>query len=59
MIASGLVTGADLDALVALCDEPRFRVLSQIIMASWARRPGVTSLVRRSSPRRARPLDPP
>jgi SAM-dependent methyltransferase len=39
MIASGLVTAADLDALFALCDDPRFSIMSQIVMAGWGRRP--------------------
>jgi SAM-dependent methyltransferase len=39
MIASGLVSSADLDTLVALCDDPRLSILSQITMAAWGRRP--------------------
>jgi SAM-dependent methyltransferase len=39
MIASGIVSAADLDALVPLCDDPRFSIMSQIIMAGWGRRP--------------------
>ena len=38
MIASGLVTSADLDAIFALCEDPRFSILSQITMAGWGRR---------------------
>lgn len=39
MIASGLVSAADLDALVPLCDDPQFSIMSQITMAAWGRRP--------------------
>jgi hypothetical protein len=39
MIASGLVSAADLDALVPLCDDPGFSIMSQITMAGWGRRP--------------------
>jgi SAM-dependent methyltransferase len=38
MIASGLVTPADLDALFDLCDDPRLRIMSQVVMAGWGRR---------------------
>jgi SAM-dependent methyltransferase len=38
MIASGLVTSADLDTLVGLCDDPRLRIMSQVVMAGWGRR---------------------
>ena len=40
MIESGLVSAADLDALIPLCDDPRFGIMSQITMAAWGRRPG-------------------
>jgi SAM-dependent methyltransferase len=39
MIASGLLTSADVDALMKLCDDPGFSILSQITMAAWGRRP--------------------
>jgi SAM-dependent methyltransferase len=39
MIASGLVTPADVDDAMALTDEPRFSSLSPIVMAAWGRRP--------------------
>jgi SAM-dependent methyltransferase len=39
MITSGLLSGADLDALIPLCDDPRFSIMSQITMAAWGRRP--------------------
>ena len=39
MIASGLVSATDLDALVLLCDDPGFSIMSQITMAGWGRRP--------------------
>jgi SAM-dependent methyltransferase len=39
IIAAGIMTSADLDAIFALCDDPRLRVLSQITMAGWGRRP--------------------
>jgi SAM-dependent methyltransferase len=38
MIASGVVTSADLDALYELCDDPRLRIMSQVLMAGWGRR---------------------
>jgi SAM-dependent methyltransferase len=38
MIASGLVGEAEVDAAIALCDDPRLRLLSQITIAAWGRR---------------------
>jgi hypothetical protein len=40
MIASGVVTADDVDAALALCDDPEAAVVSQITMAAWGRRPG-------------------
>jgi ubiquinone/menaquinone biosynthesis C-methylase UbiE len=39
MIEAGLMTPADVDAVIALCDDPRLSVLSPIIMAGRGRRP--------------------
>jgi hypothetical protein len=39
MEASGLVTAADVDLMIALCEDPRFRMMSQVTMAAWGRRP--------------------
>jgi SAM-dependent methyltransferase len=39
MLASGLVTSADIDEAVALCDQPGFWFASQITMAARGRRP--------------------
>jgi hypothetical protein len=39
MLATGLVTTADIDAAIALCADPRFSFLSQVTMAAWGRRP--------------------
>lgn len=38
MLASGLVTEADVDGAIALCDDPRLSVMSQVVMAAWGRR---------------------
>jgi SAM-dependent methyltransferase len=39
MLASGLVTSADIDAGIALCHDPSFAFVSPIVMAAWGRRP--------------------
>ena len=39
MMASGLVTPADIDQAIALCDDPAFAFVSQITMAACGRRP--------------------
>jgi SAM-dependent methyltransferase len=39
MLASGLVTSADVDAAIALCHDPSFAFVSPIVMAAWGRRP--------------------
>lgn len=39
IIAAGIMTAADLDAFFELCDDRRVRLLSQITMAGWGRRP--------------------
>jgi hypothetical protein len=39
MLATGLVTTADIDAAIALCADARFSFLSQVTMAAWGRRP--------------------
>jgi SAM-dependent methyltransferase len=36
---SGLITAAELDRTIELCDDPRFVFLSQITMAAWGRHP--------------------
>jgi hypothetical protein len=38
MIASGLVTEADVDAAIALCDSSALSFMSQLVMAAWGRR---------------------
>lgn len=38
MVASGLVSATEVDDAIALCDDPRLRLLSQITMAAWGRR---------------------
>ena len=42
MIASGRVSAAEVDAAIALCDDPRLTFQSQITMAGWGRRPAAT-----------------
>jgi hypothetical protein len=37
LVASGLVTEADVDAAIGLCDDPRFRFLSQLVVTAWGR----------------------
>jgi SAM-dependent methyltransferase len=39
LMASGLVTSADIDDAIALCDDPAFAFVSQITMAACGRRP--------------------
>lgn len=39
MIADRLMASADLDAAMALCEEPRFSSLSPVMVAAWGRRP--------------------
>ena len=39
MEASGLVSAADVDLMIALCEDPNFRMMSQVIMAVWGQRP--------------------
>ena len=39
MLASGLVTPADIDHVLALCDDPSFASVSPIVMAAHGRRP--------------------
>ena len=39
MLASELATAGEIDEAIALCDDPSFGLLSQIIMAGWGRRP--------------------
>jgi SAM-dependent methyltransferase len=39
MLASGLVTSADIDDAIALCDDPEFWFVSQLTMAARGRRP--------------------
>jgi hypothetical protein len=39
MEASGLAAVADVDLVIALCEDPRFRMMSQVTMAAWGRRP--------------------
>jgi hypothetical protein len=38
MVASGLVTSADVDAVIALCHDPAFAFVSPIVMAARGRR---------------------
>jgi hypothetical protein len=38
MLATGMASADDIDAAIALCADPRFRLLSQITMAAWGRR---------------------
>jgi SAM-dependent methyltransferase len=38
MVASGRVTESDVDAAIALCDDPSLSLMSQITMAAWGRR---------------------
>ena len=40
MIATGLVDNDDIDAVLALCDDPLRSVLSPVMMSVWGRRPG-------------------
>jgi SAM-dependent methyltransferase len=43
MIRAGEVTAADIDTVMALCDDPRLNLMSQVTMAAWGRhqaRPG-------------------
>ncbi len=39
MLATGLVTAADIDQMIALCDDPAFSSVSPITMAACGRRP--------------------
>jgi len=39
MIGSGLVDGGDVDAAIALCEDPDLVFLSQVTMAAWGRCP--------------------
>ena len=39
MLASGLVSEADIEHVLALCDDPAFASVSPIVMAAWGRRP--------------------
>jgi SAM-dependent methyltransferase len=39
MADSGLVTSAEVDQVIEMCGDPRFRFMSQAIIASWGRRP--------------------
>ena len=39
MLASGVVTPADIDLVLALCDDPAFASVSPITMAARGRRP--------------------
>lgn len=39
MIDSGMVTPTDVDNVLALLDDPRFQMMSQVTMAAWGRRP--------------------
>jgi hypothetical protein len=38
MVAAGLVTSADVDAVIALCHDPAFAFVSPIVMAARGRR---------------------
>ena len=39
IIATGLVTEADVDSVIALCDSPDLSFVSQLTMAAWGHRP--------------------
>ena len=39
MLASGLVSQADIEQVLALCDDPAFASVSPIVMAACGRRP--------------------
>ena len=39
IVDSGLMDGAEADAAIELCSDPRFSTLSPIMMAAWGRRP--------------------
>ena len=39
MLASGLVTSAAIEHVLALCDDPAFASVSPIVMAACGRRP--------------------
>jgi 2-polyprenyl-3-methyl-5-hydroxy-6-metoxy-1,4-benzoquinol methylase len=39
LVESDLVTEADVDAALELCDDPRLRFLSQLVVTAWGRRP--------------------
>ena len=39
LVESSLVTGADVDAVIELCDDPALRFLSQLVVTGWGRRP--------------------
>jgi len=39
MLASGLVSEAEIDEALALCEDPSFGFLSQITIGGWGRRP--------------------
>ena len=39
ILAAGLMDAADLDAALALCDDPAFSTRSPVMMAAWGRRP--------------------
>ncbi|MGH9304281.1 MAG: methyltransferase [Acidimicrobiales bacterium] len=38
LVASGLVTGSEVDYVIALCGDPRLSFLSQVTMAAWGYR---------------------
>lgn len=39
IIEAGLMSADDVDAAIALCDDPRLTTISPMIMAAWGRRP--------------------
>jgi len=39
IITSGLMSATEIDAALALCDDPRLTTMSPVMMAAWGRRP--------------------
>src|SRR5262249_17484676 len=42
-VAKGLITDAEIDAVLARLDAPDFAVLSPVMFTAWGRRPGITA----------------
>ena len=49
MVAAGRMTAAEIDEVMALCDDQRLSTLAPIVMAAWGRRDHATGVSRQSN----------